>query len=164
MVHTGECWREPHLRDGIRRHARLLGRQLGRAGDAAGRELCRRFAAAGGLHTCNVRSDGTLACWGRNDYGQSTPPVGTFAQVSAGGEHNCGVKTAGTLACWGYDFYGQATPAAGTFTQVSAGRYHNCAVKTNSTLDCWGDNTYGQSQDAGGTFTQVSAGGSTAAA
>jgi hypothetical protein len=43
--------------------------------------------SAGGYHTCGLQSDGTVVCWGRNDYGQSTPPVGTFIQLSAGGAH-----------------------------------------------------------------------------
>ena len=30
--------------------------------------------SAGYLHTCGVKMDGTLACWGRNDSGQATPP------------------------------------------------------------------------------------------
>lgn len=32
--------------------------------------------SAGGLHSCALRTDGTLACWGRNDDGQATPPAG----------------------------------------------------------------------------------------
>ena len=32
--------------------------------------------SAGYQHACGVKSDGTLACWGNNDYGQSTPPAG----------------------------------------------------------------------------------------
>ncbi|MGB6895914.1 MAG: RCC1 domain-containing protein, partial [Dehalococcoidia bacterium] len=69
---------------------------------------------------CGVKTDGTLACWGRNDYGQATPPAGTFSQVSAGGFHNCGVKTDGTLACWGSNSDGQATPPAGTIVIMKA--------------------------------------------
>jgi murein DD-endopeptidase MepM/ murein hydrolase activator NlpD len=30
-----------------------------------------------------VRSNGTLACWGFNNYGQATPPEGSFGKVSA---------------------------------------------------------------------------------
>ena len=41
--------------------------------------------SAGMYHTCGVRTDGTLACWGNNNSGQATPPGGTFTQVSAGG-------------------------------------------------------------------------------
>ncbi|PYP95483.1 MAG: hypothetical protein DMD34_06665, partial [Gemmatimonadetes bacterium] len=50
----------------------------------------------GGFHTCGLKTDGTVACWGDDYYGQATPPAGTFAQVSAGGSHTCGLKTDGT--------------------------------------------------------------------
>jgi alpha-tubulin suppressor-like RCC1 family protein len=66
--------------------------------------------SAGGYHTCALRTDGTLACWGYNAYGQATPPAGTFSQVSAGYYHTCGVRTDGTLACWGNNGSWQASP------------------------------------------------------
>ena len=90
------------------------------------------------LHTCAIKTDGTLACWGDNDDGQASPPTGTFIAVSAGDYHTCAIKTDGTLACWGWNEYGQATPPTGTFTAVSAGYYHTCAIRTNGTLACWG--------------------------
>ena len=77
--------------------------------------------SAGRLHTCGLKTDGTLACWGYEPYGLLNPPPGTFTQVSAGDFHNCGLKTNGTVACWGWTGYDQATPPTGTFTQVSAG-------------------------------------------
>ncbi|MGD0613111.1 MAG: hypothetical protein ABSB41_16555, partial [Anaerolineales bacterium] len=113
---------------------------------------------AGGEHTCWLKSDGTLACWGDNSYGQATPPGGTFTQVSAGDLHTCGIKSDGTLACWGDNSDGQSTPPGGTFLQVSAGIDHTCGLKSDGTLACWGDNSDGQSTPPGGTFTQVSAG------
>ena len=58
--------------------------------------------SAGVDHTCGVRADGTLACWGRNDYGEATPPSGAFQEVSAGYAHTCGVRADGTLVCWGH--------------------------------------------------------------
>ena len=81
----------------------------------------------------------SLACWGRDDYGQATPPSGTFTVVSAGHLHSCGVRTDGSLACWGSSGSGQATPPSGTFTAVSAGNWHTCGVHTNGTLVCWGE-------------------------
>ena len=71
--------------------------------------------SAGYDHTCGVRTDGSLACWGKNDSGEATPPDGEFASVSAGGGHTCGLRRDGTVACWGYDYNGQATPPAGEF-------------------------------------------------
>ena len=40
--------------------------------------------SAGGGHTCAVKTDSSIVCWGRNDHGQATPPAGDFQQVSAG--------------------------------------------------------------------------------
>jgi alpha-tubulin suppressor-like RCC1 family protein len=40
--------------------------------------------SAGHDFTCAILLDGSLACWGKNSFGQSTPPSGTFTQVSAG--------------------------------------------------------------------------------
>ena len=41
--------------------------------------------SAGLGHTCGVRTDGSVECWGGDEWGQSTPPPGEFASVSAGG-------------------------------------------------------------------------------
>ena len=58
---------------------------------------CFTQVSVGVGYTCGIRTDGTVACWGRNNYGQSTPPGGTFSQVSAGWYHACGVGTDGTV-------------------------------------------------------------------
>jgi alpha-tubulin suppressor-like RCC1 family protein len=114
--------------------------------------------AVGDLHSCAVRTDGTVACWGLNHVGQASPPAGTFAAVSAGVSYSCGLGTDGTLACWGDDTYDQASPPAGTFTAVSAGWYYGCGLRTDGTLACWGDNAYFQASPPAGAFTGVSAG------
>ena len=99
-------------------------------------DILRERVSAGGLHTCGVRTDGTVACWGSDAYGQASPPAGTFRQVSAGAYSTCGVKTDGTVACWGNS--GQSSAPAGTFRQVSAGNYSTCGVRTDGSLACWG--------------------------
>ena len=63
--------------------------------------------AAGADHTCALRSDQTIECWGSNQdwYGeevnQSKAPPGDFTAVSAGGVNSCGLRTDETVVCWG---------------------------------------------------------------
>ena len=115
--------------------------------------------SAGYDHTCGVRSDGSVACWGSNEDGEATPPAGSFDSVSAGGAHTCGLRSDGSVACWGWDGYGQATPPAGSFDSVSAGGSHTCGVRSNGSAACWGYNEYGQATPPAGSFDSVSAGG-----
>ena len=68
--------------------------------------------SAGGYHNCAVRLNRSVACWGNNDYGQTSRPSGAFRSVSAGDFFTCGVRFNNTLACWGLNGYGQATPPA----------------------------------------------------
>jgi hypothetical protein len=117
-----------------------------------------RRISSGYYHTCGLQSNGTLACWGSNSFGEIIPPNGLFTQVSTGRWHTCGIKSDGILACWGYDIYGQSTPPVGTFTRVSAGGWHTCGIKSNGALACWGMNDYGQATPPNGTYRQVSAG------
>jgi alpha-tubulin suppressor-like RCC1 family protein len=57
--------------------------------------------SAGAYHTCGVRTDDRLACWGYNGSGRASPPPGTFKTVSAGSNYTCGVRTDELVACWG---------------------------------------------------------------
>jgi alpha-tubulin suppressor-like RCC1 family protein len=76
--------------------------------------------AVGGYHSCVVKPDGTLACWGDNGDGQggtgtpgATLTTATAAQISgvatasSGGFHTCARKGDGTLWCWGENDQGQ---------------------------------------------------------
>jgi alpha-tubulin suppressor-like RCC1 family protein len=68
----------------------------------------------GGGHTCGVKTDGTLWCWGRNsdsEIGRAEPaqvrePVQVenatdWATSAAGQSHTCALKQDGSLWCWG---------------------------------------------------------------
>jgi alpha-tubulin suppressor-like RCC1 family protein len=127
--------------------------------------------SAGENHTCAVKTDGSLWCWGNNSYGQlgdgtytdRNTPVQIMSSgvssVALGGYHTCAVKTDGSLWCWGYNGSGQL--GDGTYTSrntpvqimssgvssVALGGYHTCAVKTDGSLWCWGRNGYGQLGD-----------------
>ena len=70
--------------------------------------------SVGGQHTCALKADGQIWCWGRGTAGRlgngdtldkNIPTVvsggGGYIQVSAGGEHTCALKTDGKVWCWG---------------------------------------------------------------
>ena len=57
-----------------------------------------------------MKTDGTIACWGRNSDGESSPPSGSFASVSASMWYTCGVETDGSLKCWGGRVIAQSSP------------------------------------------------------
>ena len=43
--------------------------------------------SAGGYHSCGLRADDTITCWGSDNYGQAAAPAGAFQTVSAGSSH-----------------------------------------------------------------------------
>jgi alpha-tubulin suppressor-like RCC1 family protein len=131
--------------------------------------------SAGGAHTCGIRHDGKLYCWGGDGSGEvgngspSSPVdapqrIGTFedwSEVSAGGGHTCGVRRNGKLYCWGYDNKGQVGDGDAAFAAItprrigsfedwataSAGSLHSCGVRENGKLYCWGNDDSGQVGD-----------------
>ena len=116
-------------------------------------------------HVCGIQPGGTLYCWGDNDYGQTTPPEGTFTQVSSGYDYSCGLKLDNSVACWGYDGDGQIPPPTDTFTQISAGPFMICGLKTDGTIACWGYDWDGTTSNIpSGAFIQVGAGATHACA
>ncbi|MDX6603920.1 MAG: hypothetical protein QOF23_429 [Solirubrobacterales bacterium] len=119
--------------------------------------------SAGGAHSCGIRGDGTLVCWGDDSSGQlDGVPNGAFSSVSAGGTHSCAIRVDGRLACWGDNSSGQLDGVpTGQYLAVSAGGTHTCAIRVDGRLACWGDNSSGQLDGVptGGSFRTISAGG-----
>ncbi len=120
---------------------------------------CGGQISAGMEHVCGVRGDETLACWGSNSNGESTPPEGAFLSVAAGTNLSCGVTTAQEVVCVG-GFGPEYIPPAGSYQQVSLGMTHVCAIETETgALNCWGEGFHGALEGIPeGAFTQVSAG------
>ena len=112
--------------------------------------------AAGGDHSCALRTSGTVACWGDNFHGQTDAPSGTFSSVTAGRHHSCGLTTDGAVVCWGFPLvdFGQTDAPSGTFSSVAAGVDQTCAIGTDGAVVCWGR----QSSAPPGTFSAVGAG------
>ena len=112
-----------------------------------------------GRFTCGVLTDGTLRCWGNNDWGQRNAPNGRFKDVAAGDTHACALRTDGSLRCWGRDHFAVTRPPSGEFTTVSAGWTASCGLRSNGRIACWGDNgMFGELDAPAGEFTAISAG------
>lgn len=58
---------------------------------------------AGGGHTCGLRVDETVECWGYSRYGQVEvlDPTRQYTAVTAGDDYTCGLSTDKTIQCWG---------------------------------------------------------------
>ena len=57
--------------------------------------------ASGDYHSCGLRPDSTVKCWGKNDKGQATPPQRKLQEIAAGGDSTCGITKNDEIVCWG---------------------------------------------------------------
>jgi alpha-tubulin suppressor-like RCC1 family protein len=126
--------------------------------------------ATGAGHTCALRADGTVHCWGDNSGGQlgnggleAVQPVqvlGNAVSLATGFFHTCAVVVGGTVQCWGFNAEGQignnqtggdvliptqvSAARLGDAVAVTAGGSHTCARRADDTVRCWGQNVFGQ--------------------
>ena len=78
---------------------------------------------AGFRHTCALLDNGTISCWGNNEYGQL-------------GNGGGGTSNTPNLVV--------ALPDGIKVTEVRTGEFHTCALLDNGQITCWGDNMLGQ--------------------
>lgn len=94
----------------------------------------------GTYHGCAIRTDGQVACWGNDDYGQvSEAPDGRFKTLALSRHSSCGVRTDGSVICWG-DLAHTHQPGAptGVFTALELTYVNTCALKVDGSVACWG--------------------------
>ena len=56
---------------------------------------------AGSNHSCALRTDATITCWGSNNHGRADAPTGQYTAITAGRGHSCALRTDGAVTCWG---------------------------------------------------------------
>ena len=126
-----------------------------------------REVTAGVSHTCAIRMDDTLWCWGRNDAGQlglgsaareSDQPAqvpGTWKHVSSLFMTTCAIDSTDAMYCWGLSDNGQAGSNVArvlapnlidgeTWSEVATGYYFSCGITTDGAAKCWGYNVNGE--------------------
>ena len=105
--------------------------------------------SAGGRHTCGVRTNHTVSCWGsllsdppivvgKLGVSQSIPPSGEFSQVATGIDHSCGIRPDHKMECWG-GFGNIHPPRDILYSQMLGGGYMRCGLKTDNTVACFGN-------------------------
>lgn len=141
------------------------------AGTAVANNYAQMKIAAGAAHTCAIKADNSLWCWGDDTYGQlgngtaytadQPNPVkvgtSTWAAVAIGNYTTCAIDMTGAAYCWGRNDHGQAgvtgganveipTKLSGTgnWVQISIGGAHACGVKSDGTGYCWGEGNNGK--------------------
>ena len=114
--------------------------------------------AVGWDHSCGIRRDRRVTCWGDNGKGQAAPPDGEFVAVAAGQSHTCGIDARQEVVCWGWDGWGATEAPEGRFIAVTAGGDHSCAIRTDRSVTCWGADHAGQADPPPGGFSAVAAG------
>ncbi len=118
-----------------------------------------RSVSGSNVHTCGIREDGLVECWGDEDL--DIPPELAdvrFRALSTGSNFTCGIVDGGDddgkLRCWGSSIRPLVTPdgtelANVRFRAVNTGEAHSCGIRDggddDGKVECWGPNTAGQS-------------------
>ena len=125
--------------------------------------------AAGENFSCGIAaSNGTVICWGNNQYGQGATPEDTkFQHIDIAQWHGCGIDSGGarSIECWGSGQWGvNQAPKDGGYIGISVGWAHSCGLKDSGEVICWGGDggnkdSYHLTEVPTGTYKRVAAGG-----
>jgi len=99
---------------------------------------------AGWLHTCAIKSDRFVACWGFASGGLTAVPadLGKVKSLVGARYQTCAILEADdTLRCWGDDTYSSISDQPldlGAVKSVGTGLFHTCALTVRIVVRCWG--------------------------
>ena len=142
------------------------------SGSAGSTPLTNAIAVATGrYHSCALRADASVVCWGSDGKGQlgdgaagmnafkvvTVSGLDDAIQIAAGAEHTCALRGSKTVVCWGSDEFGQlgdgssGTTAFATapvpvkgltnVSRIAVGWQHSCAQLGDGSVYCWGLNS-----------------------
>ena len=128
--------------------------------------------SVGNHHSCALLDNGSITCWGLNNYGQlgentttnrripvyAHLPTGSPAvSVSVGPHSSCAILENSSVYCWGHNHYGRLgigvtggiyqlpmfVEGATNVVDLSLDYDHTCALSENGSISCWGRSKYG---------------------
>lgn len=96
--------------------------------------------SAGSAYGLAIKRNGSIKGWGRNVYGETQAPSGSYVSVSAGFTHSVAITSNGTLVDFGWFAATDNTPTGEGFVDISAspGSSHSFAVRVDGYLFGWG--------------------------
>ena len=128
--------------------------------------------SVGDHHSCALLDNGSVTCWGLNNFGQlgdntttnrlipvyAHLPTGSQAvSVSVGPHSSCAILENSSVYCWGHNNYGRLgigvtggiyqlpmfVEGATDVVDLSLDYDHTCALSENGSISCWGRSKYG---------------------
>ena len=99
-----------------------------------------RAIAAGDYHALALRSNGTVAVWGGNEYGQTNMPLGLtdVVAIAAGSAHSVALKADGSVMVWGAAWATNMPPGLSDVVRITAGEGNSMALRSNGSIVLWG--------------------------
>ncbi len=127
----------------------------------------------GDAHTCAMKIDGRLFCWGSNTSGQIGSSVAASPQLSpievagtftdwtdftVGAAHSCGIRNNGEAYCWGENGSNQLGDGTtndssipvlvggggSNWVKIDSSNEHTCGITQSAQAYCWGRGTFGR--------------------
>ena len=99
-----------------------------------------RLLSVGYDHACAVSEKDEIKCWGKNDFGESTPPkkLKNISEISLGMSNSCAIAS-NQVVCWGGSFAGSTTIPDNIQNprNITSGWWHHCALSDEG-IKCWG--------------------------